>query len=162
MNVFASVGTQKFPFNRFMKLVEQVAVESGPQDHFFAQSGFSDYETSHIEMKPFLQKEEFEEKIRACDLLIVHGGVGTIITALKYGKKIIVVPRLGKYKEHVDDHQMQIAESFEKQNLVLCYREGDDICSLAKEALKHDFAPYVSHRADMISTIEKSLDTLEK
>jgi len=160
MNVFASVGTQKFPFNRLLGLVDQAAAQGGPQDRFFAQTGFSDFQSPRIESKPFLQKEEFEDRIQNCDLLIVHGGVGTIITALKYQKKIIVVPRLCKYGEHVDDHQMQIAESFEQKNLVLCYREGDDIRRLAEEAMGHSFAAYVSHRADMVSTIENYLASL--
>ena len=142
--------------------MDGVAAKGGPDDSFFAQTGFSDYQPAHVSCQPFLTKEEFEGHIRACDLLIVHGGVGTIITALKYQKKIIVIPRLGKYGEHVDDHQTQIAESFEQQNLVLCYREGDDLLSLAKTALNTAFAPYVSHRLDMIATIEDYLSSLGK
>lgn len=161
MNVFASVGTQKFPFTRLLKLVDQAAAQGQPQDRFFAQTGFTDYQSPRIETKPFLPKEEFEERIKNCDLLIVHGGVGTMITALKYQKKIIVVPRLCKYGEHVDDHQMQIAESFEQKNLVLCCRDGDDILRLIEEAGHHSFAAYVSHRADMVRAIEGFLASLE-
>lgn len=162
MKVFVSVGTQKFPFDRLLKLAEQAAQAGGPKDQYFAQSGFCNYTPQCITCKPFLQKEEFEQQIQDCDLLIVHGGVGTIITALKYQKKVVVIPRLGKYGEHVDNHQMQIARSFEQKGLVLCYREGDDILALVEKAKTYDFAPYVSHRADMISTIQAYLAGLEK
>lgn len=160
MRVFVSVGTQKFPFNRLIQTADEAAAQFGPDDRFFAQTGFSTYEPQHFTFKPFLQKEEFEEQIRSCDLLIVHGGVGTIITALKYGKNIIVIPRQGRYGEHVDDHQMQIAESFAQKDLVLCWHEGDDLAEMMRKAMEYTFAPYVSHRADMVSTIEQYLASL--
>ena len=161
MRVFVCVGTQKFQFNRLLRLVDEAAAQRGANDAVFAQTGFSDYEPKHYTKQDFLQKEEFEQLIRDCDLLVTHGGVSTIITALKYSKKIVVIPRLGKYGEHVDDHQMQIAESFEQQGLVLCYRENDDLSALIEKALRFDFTPYVSHRADMVSTIERYLAELK-
>lgn len=160
MKVFASVGTQKFPFDRLLKLVDAAAAAS-PEDSFFAQTGNSLYIPRSFPSKPFLQKEEFEEQIRSCDLLFVHSGVGTIITALKAGRKIVVLPRLAKYGEHVDDHQLQIAEAFAEKNLVLCCGEGDDALTLMRQAMAHSFAPYVSHRADMLSVINEYLATLQ-
>ncbi|WP_182434315.1 glycosyltransferase [Clostridium sp. AM49-4BH] len=68
----------------------------------------------------------YEEYIKNCDILVSHSGVGTIMTGLKYRRKIIVVPRLSKYGEHIDDHQTQIAQSFSKLNYVLMYSDEDN------------------------------------
>ena len=56
--------------------------------------------------------DEFDEMIKKCDLLITHGGVGSIITGLKNNKKVIAAARLSKYNEHVNDHQLQIIDNF--------------------------------------------------
>lgn len=50
--------------------------------------------------------------------MITHGGTGAIIGAVKKGKKVIAVPRLVKYGEHVDNHQMQIIKQFSEMNLI--------------------------------------------
>lgn len=86
-----------------------------------------------------MPRESFENHIKNCDLLIAHSGVGAIITGSKYGKPVIVIPRLAKYKEHVDDHQVQIAEAFASENLILKCEEGDNIEVLINKALKHKF-----------------------
>ena len=56
--------------------------------------------------------------VEKADLIITHGGVGSIILALKNGKKTIVVPRSKKNDEHVNSHQFQIARRFEKEGYV--------------------------------------------
>ena len=47
------------------------------------------------------------------NIVITHGGTGAIIGAVKKGKKVIAVPRLAKYGEHVDDHQLQLIKKFD-------------------------------------------------
>ena len=57
--------------------------------------------------------------INDCNILITHGGVGSIISGLKKDKKVIAVPRLEKYKEHVNDHQLQIIENFNNKKYII-------------------------------------------
>ena len=64
-----------------------------------------------------VDREKFSELISKCDILITHGGVGSIITGLQNNKKVIVAPRLAKYNEHMNDHQIQITENFSKNCL---------------------------------------------
>lgn len=81
----------------------------------------------------FLEKSSFEEKIAECSMLITHSGVGTIVTGMRYGKPVVVFPRLKKYGEHVDDHQLEIAESFSELNYVLLCKEEDDLEDILKK-----------------------------
>jgi len=90
-----------------------------------------------------------------CDLLITHAGTGAIVSALKNGKKVVAVPRLAKYGEHVDDHQMQITFAFAKMNLI--EPSGETIGELSK-AIKNckikQYSKYVSNTKKFIDDIE--------
>ena len=119
--IFVALGTQKFQFNRLLQMIDQLLDEGKIKETVFAQIGNSDYRPKNYKYASFLDKNEFEDRIRNSNLLITHSGVATIITGIKNNKKVIVVPRLAKYGEHVDDHQVQIAQSFSKQNYVMMY-----------------------------------------
>lgn len=151
--IFVAVGTQKFQFNRLLHLIDNLIASEIIKEEIFAQIGNSDYEPQNYKYKNFLNKDEFENNVKQCDVLITHSGVATIITGLKYEKKIIVVPRLAKFGEHVDNHQVQIAQSFSFQNLVIACDENDNLADLIEEAKRHQFSKYVSQRELMVTTI---------
>lgn len=155
--IFVALGTQKFQFNRLLQMIDQLLADGKIAEPVFAQIGNSDYEPRNFQYASFLDKNELEKKIRECDVLITHSGVATIIAGLKNDKKVIVVPRLAKYGEHVDDHQVQIAESFSKQNYVIMCTENDKLEELIVKAKHHEFAKYTSQRRQMVKTIEDFL-----
>ena len=155
--IFIAVGTQKFQLNRLLKAVDEIIDEGKLTEKVFAQSGNSDYIPRNYKAKKFLDKTEFNEMVEQCSILITHCGVGTIITGLKYEKPIIVFPRLEKYHEHVDNHQLQIAHSFSKLNYVIKCGEKDDLSVLIDEAREHVFNKYISHRENMIRIINDFL-----
>ena len=121
--IFVVLGTQKFQLNRLLKELDRYVKEENITEEIFAQIGNSDYLPQNFSYEKFLNKEEFDSKIRQADLIIAHSGVGTIITSLQAKRPVLVYPRLAKYHEHVDDHQLQIAEAFEKKDYVMCCRE---------------------------------------
>lgn len=156
--IFVALGTQKFQFNRLLLMIDQLLSDRKIKETVFAQIGNSDYEPRNFQYAPFLDKKEFEKKIMECDILITHSGVATIIAGLKNDKKVIVVPRLSKYKEHVDDHQVQIAKSFSEQNYIMMCTENDNLEEMILKAKHHKFAKYISQRKQMVETIECFLD----
>lgn len=158
--IFVVVGTQKFQMNRFLKEIDELVKENIIKEEVFAQTGESDYKPKFYAYRAFLSKEDFENKIRECSLLISHGGVGTIISGLKKDKPVIVYPRLKKYGEHVDDHQLQIANAFEEINLVLVCRDGDKLNELVQKIRTHSFNKYVSQRETMVETIKGFIDNI--
>jgi len=117
--IFISLGTQKFQLNRLLEEIDELIEEKKIITEVFAQVGNSSYTPKNYEYATFLTQEDFEKKINACDIFITHGGVGSITTGIKYNKKIIVYPRLAKYNEHVDDHQLQISNKYNELGLVL-------------------------------------------
>ena len=160
--IFVAVGTQKFQLNRLLQILDQLVENGVIQELVFAQTGHSDYIPRCFDSTPFLSKNQFEEMIAHCDLVITHSGVGTILCGIMHGKPVIVFPRLAKYGEHVDDHQLQIAESFLKQNLVLVCLEDDSIVELAQKAREHVFSRYISQRDTVIQTIRLFLSQIQE
>lgn len=123
--VLLSVGTQKQQFDRLFKLVENSNKLKNVE--IIAQSGYTKYESEKIKMLSFVSDEEFDDLISKCDFLICHGGVGTIFKALNMKKKILVVPRLKKYGEHINDHQLEICKALQEEGFLLYLQDGENI-----------------------------------
>lgn len=155
--IFVVLGTQKFQLNRLLRELDVMIQNGIIDDEVFAQVGNSDYVPRYYKYTRFLEKEAFEKKVEECDILITHSGVGTIISGLNHGKPVIVYPRLEKYREHVDDHQLQIAKSFSECNYVLLCNEDDNLAKIINESENHEFAKYVSQRQVMLKTIRDFL-----
>lgn len=157
--IFIVLGTQKFQLNRLLKLIDDYISENIINEPVFAQIGNSTYEPVNYQYVRFMSKEDFDETVNRSDLLITHSGVGSIITALKAGKKVIVYPRLKKYKEHVDDHQLDIARAFEKKNYLVCCYEDDELSDKIQLARESTFDEYVSEREKMVNLIEEYIES---
>ncbi len=153
--IFISLGTQKFQFNRLLKYIDEKIKSQEISEEVFAQIGYSTYIPQNYEYKDFLDKKEFESIIEKSDLLITHAGVGTIIAAMKHEKPIIVVPRLSKFEEHVDNHQLQIAEAFSSKNIIISNGEKiEDLLDNINKAKKFKFEKYISSNKKIQSIIE--------
>lgn len=156
--IFVILGTQKFQLNRLLKEIDEMCSENLINEDVFAQIGNSDYKPTNYNFTQFLDKAEFDEMIAKSSVVITHSGVGSIITALKSKKPVVVFPRLSKYKEHVDDHQLEIAEAFEKKKYVLCYKEGDNLVSLVEQAREYTFEEYVSAKENIVNIIRNYVE----
>lgn len=113
------LGTQKFQFNRLLMTIDKLIDEKKITDRVVAQVGNSDYRPVNYEFKDFFDSNQFDLLMDEATVIITHGGVGSIVSALKKNKKVIVVPRLKKYKEHIDDHQLELVEEFQKRKYIL-------------------------------------------
>ena len=160
--IFITLGSQKFQFNRLLKKVDELITKDIIKDDVFAQIGESNYTPKNYAYKKFLSREEFEEKIKQCEMVITHGGTGAIIGAIKKGKKVISVPRLKKYGEHVDDHQLQLLEQFEELNLIWACSDTEELEKALKEIKKVRFKEYKSNTNIIIESIEGFLKEIKK
>lgn len=158
--IFVTLGSQKFQFNRLLKAVDELIENKTIMEDVFAQTGYSDYEPKNYSYKKFLDHEEFASMEKKADIVITHGGTGAIIGAVKMGKKVIAVPRLAKYGEHVDDHQLQLIDQFKNQNLIC----GLDDCNQLKKGLeyvkRHVFDKYESNTKAIIESIDQFITSL--
>lgn len=121
MKVFVSVGTHPQPFDRLLREVDRLAGRKGWE--FFAQAGNSGYRPKNFPFRKFLDEREFQERISEASLVISHGGAGTIINCLRQGKRVLVVPRLRRFGEHTNDHQVDLAEALAAEGKVVAVME---------------------------------------
>lgn len=155
--IFVALGTQKFQMNRLLKAIDIQKQDNLIKEEVFAQVGKSEYRPKNFKYDTFLKGDEFDKYIEKSDIIITHSGVSTIVKALKLEKKVIVVPRFAKYGEHVDDHQLEIAETFSELNYVYTILEVDQLYKLIEDVKIHNFNKYVSGNDKMISAIESFL-----
>lgn len=114
--IFVTVGTHEQQFNRLIKKIDQLKKDGHIKDDVFIQTGFSDYIPESCDWKKFLSYEEMIQKIEDAKIVITHGGPSSFILPLQYGKTPIVVPRMKKYDEHVNDHQVEFCRKYNSLN----------------------------------------------
>lgn len=152
--IFVSVGSQKFPFNRLLKKIDELIENGTIKEKVFAQIGVSDYKPQNFDFVDFMTQDEFNNMIEKCDLLITHAGTGVIINAVKREKKVIATPRLSKYGEHVDDHQIQLINQFDELKFIEPLYELDNLDNVILNIKKKKFNKYVSNTDTIIESIE--------
>lgn len=117
--IFVTVGSRQYQFDRLFKKLDDMYEKGMLREKMFAQIGTSTYHPVHYEYKDFITPEEFIKKIEEANIVVSHGASGSIMKALNAGKKVIVVTRLEKYNEHINDHQIQNNEAFSSNGYVL-------------------------------------------
>lgn len=138
--IVVTLGTQRFQMDRLIKAVDELA--DNMSEEFFVQTGHSNYVPQHCKYNDFLDAQELQGMIEECSVLITHSGVGTIMRGINAHKPIVVVPRLAQYHEHVDDHQVQIAEAFAGKRCVLYCKDLSRLGECIAEARNFEFSPY--------------------
>ena len=156
--IFLTVGTQ-FPFDRLVRAVDQAIASGGVDEEVFAQIADSAYRPCHFEAVPYLEKDAFDKRMREASCVISHAGMGAITTALDNRKPLLVMPRLKKYREVVNNHQVAIAQNFERLgHLLVAYREED--VSEKIKALRH-FVP-VEREKCAAAVVQRISDFIEQ
>jgi UDP-N-acetylglucosamine transferase subunit ALG13 len=123
--IFLTVGTQ-FSFDRLVKAVDKAIGQNGFEERIFAQIGDSSYRPLNFEAVSYLEKRVFDNCILKASGIISHAGMGTIMMALENHKPLLVMPRLRKYGEVVNNHQTAIARKFEELgHILVAYTEND-------------------------------------
>ena len=156
--IFLTLGSQKFQFNWLLIEIDRLIENGKIKTKVFAQIGYSDYEPINFDYKRFLNQEEFQKIMEQCDLVITHGGTGAIITALKNKKKVIGVPRLSRYHEHVDNHQVQIVEEFSKTNLIESCYNAENLANVLDKIQKKEYSQFHSNTKEIIKFLEKYIE----
>ncbi len=152
--IFVVLGTQKFQFNRLLREIDEVIEMGGITQEVIAQIGISDYEPKHYKYFRYTDKKQFDEFITQATVVITHSGVGSIISALKAKKPVIAYPRLQKYHEHVDDHQLDIAKAFKKKRYVICRYDDESLPKVMKRCRQYPFVEYVSNTNRVLGIIK--------
>lgn len=152
--IFITVGSRSFQFDRLIENIDIAVGQNKINDNLFAQIGTSNYKPKNFSYTDFLDKDDFDNYIEKCDIVITHGGTGVIINSVKKRKKVIAVPRLAKYNEVVDDHQIQLVREFDKLGMVTACYDCENIHVAIQKAKSKENVEYVSNTSRIIENIE--------
>lgn len=126
--IFVTVGTQL----AFDRLIEAVDVWAGnnPGETVFAQIGPGQYKPKNCTFADFVPPDKATDLTRTADLIISHAGMGSILTALKYQKPILVLPRKASLGEHRNEHQLATAKWLGQKSGIFVAEEAGDIATI--------------------------------
>lgn len=152
------LGTQNNSFHRLLEEIDRLIEIGKINDEVIVQAGYTKYKSQNMKIVDFVSNDEIEKLEQQADCIITHGGVGSIIGSIEIGKKVIAVPRLKQYGEHVNDHQLDIIESFDKLGYII----GITDVSQLEEALQRvkGFEPkkYIQNTGNIIKIVENFID----
>jgi UDP-N-acetylglucosamine transferase subunit ALG13 len=152
--ILVVLGTHELPFTRLLDEVERVKRDGLIQDEIIVQHGHTKYNSEHLTLKPFFSFEKMDLLYEQASLIITHAGTGSVINGLRKGKTVIAAPRLKKYGEHNDDHQLELVEVFTEQGHILPYHENDHLENVLKAAQTFVPRPYESGNKRMVEILE--------
>lgn len=159
--ILVMLGTQNNSFHRLLEEIDDLINKGIINDEVVVQAGYTKYKSKNMKIFSLIPLEELEELIEKADLIITHGGVGSIISSLKKGKKVIAVPRLHEYQEHVNNHQKEIVETFDKKRYIIGIQDVKELNEAIEKS--KDFVPekYLSSNKKMLNIIENFIDNLK-
>jgi len=157
--IFATVGTHTQSFNRLLEEIDKLAARGKLKEKVVAQIGHSTYEPKNIEWFRFTTPNEFKKLCRKANIIVTHSGAGSTIVALSSNKSVVMVPRLKKFGECVDNHQLQLTKKLEEEGKIIgVYKIGylEDSIKNAK-TLK----AFKTTKSELVATIKKFISGAE-
>ncbi|MBR6690041.1 MAG: hypothetical protein IKL65_01760 [Bacilli bacterium] len=156
--ILVTLGTQDKKFTRLLEAVQKQIDCGNIKEEVIVQAGCtSDFKSKDMKIFDLIPMEKFDELISECNILITHGGVGSIITGLKADKKVIAAARLKEFGEHTNDHQLQIIESFSKKGHIIALDDFNSLDKKLKETKTFKPKKYKSNTNKFIKLIEKEI-----
>lgn len=159
--VFVTLGTQKHSFIRIISKVLKSDILKDKE--IIIQYGYTNIDNlkipNNIKVFDFVDENKFNEYVKDSEYVITHAGVGCILSAVKKDKKVITIPRLDKYDEHINNHQLQIARKFEKMGFVLYLKENQNLDSKIKDLDSFKIKKY-NEDTKYLDKIQHSIDNL--
>jgi UDP-N-acetylglucosamine transferase subunit ALG13 len=127
--MFATVGAT-LPFPRLVDAVlalkdsgalpEDVVIQVGDDPKAYGSR-------AGVEIVGSLDFERVQAILRDAELVVCHGGTGSLITALRAGCRTVAMPRRFALKEHYDNHQEEITAAFADRGLIEVALEAGDL-----------------------------------
>ncbi len=158
--ILITLGTQDKSFKRLLDAVQREIDKGNIKERVVVQAGYTEYESKDMEILDFVDREKFDELINECDILITHAGVGSILTGLNKMKVVIAAARLSKYKEHINDHQIQIVEKFDRLGYIIPLKDFNRLDKVLAKARKFKPKKYVSNTENIIKHLEDFIDNI--
>lgn len=161
MKILITIGSMsEKKFTRLFNIIDELCEENILEgDKIIAQVGFDNYKSKNFKTFDMISDEDFKSMIDESDVIISHAGTGTVTSCLKKDKKVIIFPRMFKYDEHYDDHQLELCEVFTRKNYAMCARDKEELIQCINNLEKFSPKKFISNNSKInqliIEFIEK-------
>ncbi|GAB4315562.1 MAG: hypothetical protein Kow0019_15760 [Methanobacteriaceae archaeon] len=153
--IFGLVGTNSWDFTRLIKELDMIASET--DEEVVLQIGNNKIRPKYAEYFNFKSKREIEAFYKRSRVIVAHAGIGILLSAIRYKKPIIIVPRMKKYGEHFDDHQIDTAKQLEKEGITVLW----DITKLKSFLINQNLKNYFKKNNDLIYNLKNYIKNYE-
>lgn len=110
-SIFVAVGTSQRGFDRLLRWLDDLVEQGVLKLPITAQRGHAHHIPRNYQSYPFIPSEQLEERIARAKLVITHAGAGLIGTCIRWGQRPVLVPRLARFGEAINDHQLMLAKA---------------------------------------------------
>ena len=159
--ILVTLGTQDKEFTRLLEAIDREIKNGVITDKVVVQAGCTKFKSDNMEIFDLIPANEFDEYIKKADLIITHGGAGSILTGVKHNKKIIAAARLAKYKEHTNDHQRQIIREFSDQGYIMELKDFNKLGKLIQKSKTFKPKKFISNTENMINLISDYIEEVD-
>ncbi|WP_413307023.1 PssE/Cps14G family polysaccharide biosynthesis glycosyltransferase [Bacillus sp. 1P10SD] len=156
--ILVVLGTHELPFDRLLKKIDKQILLGNINEEVLVQAGHTKYYSKNMQIFDFTTYEHMADLYRKANFIITHGGTGSITMGMKMGKKVIAVPRLIKYGEHNDDHQLEIVKQFQETGHILYWSEPMSLSEVLRLVKSFNPVKFESGNKKIISLIKQFID----
>ena len=151
--ILVLLGTHNNSFARLLSQIELCIEQGIITDEVIVQAGHTKFNSSKMKIFDFIPRDELNQLMDKSRIVITHGGVGSIMTALKLGKKVVAIPRLHQFNEHVNDHQIQIVKNFNDCDYIMGLLDVKDLPNALLDIDKFTPLPYENQHSKITELI---------
>lgn len=159
--ILITMGTQHQRFDRLIDAIFNYCCENDLQEEFIIQStvnyNIKDRYENVTELT-LIEPQVMNKYISDARLVITHGGTGSVLKPLGMDKVVIAAPRMLKYKEHLDNHQIELVESFVDAGYIIGYYENSKFEDIFKMAENFTPKKYVSNTEKFNRNMSKTIE----
>lgn len=158
--ILVCLGTFDIQFPRPLMAIEDLCKKGVLNDEIIVQNGHTEFISPFLKMIPFIDPFNLDKLYNKASIIITHAGTGSILKGVKMGKKVISIPRLKKYDECVDDHQLEIQNEFSKRGFIIPWNENDSLEAVLLNSENFVIKKYESNKDNVISFLKLYIDSI--
>ena len=155
--LFATVGAT-LPFERLVSSVAELKARGGLPEDVIVQTGVGAPQPQGVTAVETLPFDKIQELLTDADIVVCHGGTGSLITALRKGCRVIAFPRLLEKGEHYDNHQAEITSAFAARGLIEVANDADELAQALERIRSRPPVLATTDPSELMNYLDEVLD----
>lgn len=163
--ILVTVGAT-LPFDRLIEGAQALIARGEIGEEVILQTGrgsrFPEGEQGSVRTVETLNFADLRAILRDAEIVVTHGGTGSLITALREGCRVVAMPRRFEHRELYDDHQVEIINAFSERGLIEVALEPQDLGAAIERARRKAPVMATTDPSDLLAWLGARLERLAK